>query len=356
MTATHTIPGTGTYFVGIDMPPGRYRCTDGRGGWWVLFRGEAGDHPVGVWPLDPGPAEVEISAGDFAFETRVPSSWTLVAPVGEVARTPRPVTDPTLRTELDSLVARRGPLLRLGPPALLAVSFACFALLGGVWPWLVLPLALGAFGSRRLLDDMRRARALNARADRYLTPEDFDAEAAELLVRAQGAVERVRGAQVVKEGLLEGIDPEVELPRQEWEIAQVLARQSRLRREAADLPPAPELADVQKAQREKLQVSVAAVTRRIEALEDYAQRTLEADAAYRACRALEELSSREHEYDELLAGTVRDDLAVPAIERLTAQSDDLLHTLRGRLAEATEAARVTLPRPASAEEDGREPV
>lgn len=350
MTLTHTIPGTGTYFVGIDMPPGRYRCDDGRGGWWVLFQGEAGARPVGAWPLDPGPAEVEISPGDFAFETHVPSSWTLVAPVGEVPGTPRPVTDPTLRTELDSVVARRGPLLRLAPAAGVASGTAAFLPLGGFWPWLAVPLAVAVFGSRRLLDDVRRARALGDRADRYLLPEDFDAEAAALLVRVQRAVEQVRGAQVVREGVLEGLDPEVELPRQEWEIAQVLARHSRLRRDAEAVRQASELAELQRAHREKLQISVAAVTRRVEALERYARSAMEADAAYRACRALEDLADRDREYDELLADTVRDELAVPAIERLTEQSDELLASLRHRLGEAVEAARGTLPEEPPGEE------
>lgn len=337
------IPGTGTYFVGIDMPAGRYRCDDGRGGWWVLFQGGSGDRPVGAWPLDPGPAEVDIAPGDFAFETHVPSSWTLVAPAGEVPGTPRPVADPTLRTELDSLVARRGPLLRLVPLVLALVSVAAFFLLGGAWLWLALPLVVGSFGSRLLLDDVRRARALGDRADRYLLPEKFDAEAAALLVRVQRAAEQVRGAQVVREGVLEGIDPEVELPRQEWEIALVLARHSRLRRDAEALDHAPGLDGLREAQREKLQISVAAVTRRAEAVERYARSAMEADAAYRACRALEELAERDREYDDLLADTVRDELAVPAIDRLTEQSDELLRTLRHRLAEASEAARSTLP-------------
>lgn len=345
MTLTHTIPGTGTYFVGIDMPAGRYRCDDGRGGWWVLFQGEAGARPVGAWPLDPGPAEVDIAPGDFAFETHVPSSWTLVARTGEPTGTPRAVADPTLRTELDSVVARRGPLLRIAPAAAVAASTAAFLPLGGFWPWLVLPLAAAAFGSRRLLDDVRRARALGDRADRYLVPEDFDAEAAALLVRVQRAVEQVCGAQVVREGVLEGLDAEVELPRQEWEIAQVLARHSRLRRDAETLRSAAstELAELQAAQREKLQISVRAVTRRVEALERYARSTLEADAAHRACRLLEEMADHDREYDELLAATVRDELAVPAIERLAAQSDELLASLRHRLDEAAEAARDTLP-------------
>src|SRR5690606_14403240 len=41
--------------------------------------------------------------------------------------------------------------------------------------------------------------------------------------------------------------------------------------------------------------------------------------------------------DELVADTVRDDLALPAIARLTEQSDELVRTLRERRAKAAEA-------------------
>ncbi|MEO5875574.1 MAG: hypothetical protein ABIS86_20440, partial [Streptosporangiaceae bacterium] len=74
MTETSVIPGTGTFFVGIDFVPGRYRCENGKNGWWVLFAGPADGQPVGAWPLDPGPAEVDINPDDFAFETHVPTS------------------------------------------------------------------------------------------------------------------------------------------------------------------------------------------------------------------------------------------------------------------------------------------
>ncbi|MFD0541504.1 hypothetical protein ACFQY7_54545 [Actinomadura luteofluorescens] len=46
-----SIPGIGTFFVGIDVAPGRYRCEDGKGGWWVRFTGPGGGDPVGSWPL-----------------------------------------------------------------------------------------------------------------------------------------------------------------------------------------------------------------------------------------------------------------------------------------------------------------
>ncbi|WP_460366308.1 hypothetical protein [Actinocorallia lasiicapitis] len=341
------IPGTGTYFVGIDMPPGRYRCENGKNGWWVLFAGEGGSRPTGIWPLEQGPAEVEITDGDFAFETHVPSVWTLVSPASPaspVRHDLRPVTDPTLRAELDSLIARRGPLLRSFPFAAVAAAVVAFFVLDGDLRWLVIAVLVIAAASRRLLDDLRRARALTDRSDRFLNVEEFDPEGQALLARVQKAADTVRSSAVVAEGLLEGIDPAVELPRQEWEIAQILARQSKLRRDAAALALAPEVAEALQPQQDKLALSVAAVTRRVEALERYAERTREADTAYRACRQLEDLAAHAHEYDDLLADSVREDLAIPVIDRLTAQSDELLSTLRDRIADASEAAAVLPPR------------
>ncbi|ROO83532.1 hypothetical protein EDD29_1035 [Actinocorallia herbida] len=344
---TEGIPGTGTFFVGIDVQPGRYRCAEGKGGWWVLFGGPSGDEPSGAWPLEPGPAEVEISPDDFAFETHIPSGWTRVSPPpaerAERAR-PRPVADPDLRGELDAVVARRGPVARCAP-FVLAVLGLGVCLLFQDEQWLLgLPLILMALGARRLLDEVRRDGALRARGDRYLTEDDFDAEAAALLVRTQRAADTVKDALVVRDGLLEELDPALELPRQEWEIAQVLARQARLRRDAVALSTVSGVAEIAalnaalEPQQAKLALSVAAVTRRVEALERYAERTREADAALRACRRLEDLGAHAREYDELLADTVRDELAVPTIDRLTAQSDELLRTLHARLEEASACA------------------
>jgi hypothetical protein len=339
----HTIPGTGTFFVGIDIPPGRYRCDDGKGGWWVRFTGPGGGEPIGSWPLPIGPTEVEIRADDFAFETHVSTYWRLVgspsAADGRGTAEPRPVADPGLRPELDALVARHGILHRMAP---LAIPLLCVLGIaaGGPWGLTLIPLAVIALTGRYLSDDLRRARALKLRRDRYVTPEDFDEEGRTLLARAQGAIDAVQKSEVNKEGLLDTVDNAVTLPRQEWEIAQVLARQARLRGEQRAFLASgatPEVEAAVRPLREKLDLSVRAVTRRIEALERYAERTRAADEAYRTHRHLDTLTAHAAEYDELLADTVREDLALPAIERLTDQSDELVRTLRSRLAEAAEA-------------------
>ncbi|GAA3949996.1 hypothetical protein GCM10023085_35670 [Actinomadura viridis] len=340
---SNSIPGIGTYFVGIDVAPGRYRCEDGKGGWWVRFTGPGGGEPVGSWPLPAGPTEIVIAPTDFAFETHVTTYWRRVANAGPEDGSPhelRPVADPTLRAELDTLVARRRPLVWLAPLTVLAIGLLGAPVLGSLWLMgLAMMAILVALGSPAVSLDLQRARELARRRDRYLTPEDFDDDARELLARVQAAVDTVRDSEVNREGLLDSVDNAVTLPRQEWEIAQVLARQSRLRieQDEAGSPSLPEVSAALRPFREKLDLSVRAVTRRVEALERYAERTRAADEALRAHRRLEALQARAHEYDDLLADTVRDDLALPAIERLTEQSDELVRTLRSRLAEAAEA-------------------
>ncbi|WP_067820393.1 hypothetical protein [Actinomadura kijaniata] len=336
----NSIPGVGTFFVGIDVAPGRYRCAEGKGGWWVRFTGPGGGDPVGSWPLPAGPTEIEIAPSDFAFETHIGSHWERVAPARadqEGPAEPRPVADPTLRQELDRAVARRRPLVWLAPLAVLGVGLAGSVFLGTLWLLgMAMMATLIALGTPSVSLDLQRARELDRRRDRYLMPEQLDEDARALLGRVQRAIDTVRDSEVNREGMLDSVDNAVTLPRQEWEIAQVLARQSRLRAEQGEAT-LPEVKAALRPLQEKLDLSVEAVTRRVEALERYAERTRAADEALRAHRQLEALTEHAHEYDELLADTVRDDLAVPAIERLTAQSDALVDTLRARLTEAAEA-------------------
>ncbi|TDD38534.1 hypothetical protein E1287_05750 [Actinomadura sp. KC06] len=352
-TWSDSIPGVGTYFVGIDVAPGRYRCDDGKGGWWVRFTGPGGGDPVGSWPLPAGPTEIEIARTDFAFETHVSTYWRRIAPPrapedGAPAE-PRPVADPSLRADLDTLVARRRPLLWLAPMTVLGFGLLGWPLLGSLWLIALGMLAvLIALGTPSVSLDLRRARELDRRRDRYLTPEDFDDEGRAMLARVQAAVDAVHDSAVNREGLLDAVDNAVTLPRQEWEIAQVLARQSKLRADQERMEGAatlPEVTAALRPLRDKLDISVEAVTRRVEALERYAERAKAADEVLRAQRHLETIAEKAHEYDELLADTVRDDLALPAIERLTDQGDELVRTLRERLSKAAEAAEELPPAP-----------
>ncbi|MFV2176288.1 hypothetical protein ACFHW2_09505 [Actinomadura sp. LOL_016] len=346
-----SIPGNGTFFVGIDIAPGRYLCTDAKGGWWVRYPGPGGGEPVASWPLPEGGIEIEIAATDVAFETHTGTDWKRV---GGTAKTvsgetpePRPVADPALRAELDAVAARGVLPGWLVPASMLMLGLIGSTLLGPFWLLALGMLAMMiTFGGRSLAPDIRRVRELERNRDRYHTLDDFDAEGRAMLARAQAALDAVRDSRVNREGLLDAADNAVMLPRQEWEIAQVLARQSKLRADHAEMAGSatfPEVEAALRPLREKLDLSVRSVARRVEALERYAERARAADEALDAHRRLEQIAAKAHEYDELVADTVRDDLAIPAIDRLTEQSEALITTLRERLTAAAEAAEELPP-------------
>ncbi|MER6005211.1 hypothetical protein ABT120_42160 [Nonomuraea angiospora] len=195
-------------------------------------------------------------------------------------------------------------------------------------------------------DDRPQERAVYEQArwydGRYLLLEDFDPEARAVLVRAQRAIGSVLRSHVNAEGLLDDARNAVMLPAQEWEIARLLAKLSALRLEHRELLArgiAPEVAAVIEPLERALVNSEAAVVARVEALERYAGHVAEAERAYHARGQIEELRARLPRYEELLAESGADKLAVPEIERLTEDADVLERTLRRSVRSAHEAFR-----------------
>ncbi|MEV4115000.1 hypothetical protein [Nonomuraea sp. NPDC049695] len=177
---------------------------------------------------------------------------------------------------------------------------------------------------------------------RYLLPEDFDQEARAVLLRAQRAIGSVLRSHVNAEGLLDDARNAVMLPAQEWEIARLLAKLSALRVEHRELLArgiAPEVAAVIEPLERALVNSEAAVLARVEALERYASNVADAERAFHARSQIEELRARLPRYEELLAESGADSLAVPEIERLTDDADVLERTLRRSVQSAHEAFR-----------------
>ncbi|GAA3147900.1 hypothetical protein GCM10010466_43630 [Planomonospora alba] len=184
----------------------------------------------------------------------------------------------------------------------------------------------------------------NARwyADRYLLPEDFDAPAEELRERTRRAVEYVLRSQVNAAGMLDDARNSVMLPAQEWEIARLLAKLSALRREHHDLAvdgDSPEVAAALEPLERALAASEAAVVARVEALERYAAHVAEAERAFLAHQRIELLRSRLPKYEELLAETGADALAVPEIDHLARDAGQLEQALRASIRSAHEAFR-----------------
>jgi hypothetical protein len=193
-------------------------------------------------------------------------------------------------------------------------------------------LTTGAVAVSSAVED-RGHKAARLHHGQYLLPEDFDDEAARLMIRAQRSVRTVLGATVTRRGLLDELQNELVLPEQLWDLGQVLHEQSVLRahqREVARGMATAELEAVLGPQRRALVRSADAMKRKVQLLERYAERVRSADAALRAEAALEDGDR----YIELLARTepAGDNSVVEGL----ADEAALLH---GTLARSIEAAR-----------------
>ncbi|MFG2074134.1 hypothetical protein [Nonomuraea maritima] len=229
-------------------------------------------------------------------------------------------------------------LLLAGP-----LKWAGFVLLGG---FVFVVLVKIASMSEIPEDDRPHERTVYEHAHlyegRYLTAEDLDPEARAVLARAQHAIGSVLRSHVNAEGLLDDARNAVMLPAQEWEIARLLAKLSALRLEHRALQArgiAPEVAAVIEPLERALADSASAVIGRVEALERYAGHVAEAERAFHARGQIEELRAKLPRYEELLAESGADALAVPEIERLAEDAEALERTLRRSVSSAHEAFR-----------------
>ncbi|GAA3940092.1 hypothetical protein GCM10023085_21970 [Actinomadura viridis] len=235
-------------------------------------------------------------------------------------------------------------VFRWGRTAVLAMIFLPLAqialLLAGAGEAAAVLAAAGftgwTVGALRRLREPDAARAARRHHGRYLLPRDFDADAARLLVRTQRAADAVLGSEAHRAGLLDAVRDTVVLPRQEWAIAHALAEHTRLRREHRERcpeRPSPRVRGLLEPQRRALDLSVRSVTARVEALEDYARQARDTDDAYREWQSARRVTERNAAYRDLLAETVRDDLAREEIGRLTGGARHAASVLRGPFAD-----------------------
>ncbi|MFC5746145.1 hypothetical protein [Actinomadura rugatobispora] len=195
-------------------------------------------------------------------------------------------------------------------------------------------------GILRHLREPAAARAARRYHGRYLLPGDLDRPAARLLVRAQRACDAVLGSAAHRAGLLDDVDNTVVLPRQEWAIAVALAEHTRLRRERRAQRPerlSPRVRALLEPQDRALELSVASVVERVEALETYAAQARGLDDAYHEWQVVRRLPEQNERYRELLAATVRDDLAREEIERLAGGAAAARDLLRESVGDAVRA-------------------
>lgn len=182
-------------------------------------------------------------------------------------------------------VGERVPLISrttvavVGVEVVLAVLLAVVLGVGvtGVLLLLAVPVVTGAgmvfwtLGPRAARD---RVLAIRRAHDRYVVPEDLDEESSDLLGRAHQAVRAVLRSQVHADGTLDHVRNEVTLPRIEWEIASSLRGVSKLRTRHPGLDK-DDVGDAGRA----LAETVAAIRKRVTALEAYADQVKAADAA-----------------------------------------------------------------------------
>lgn len=222
----------------------------------------------------------------------------------------------------------------LAGPGLGSFFLAC----GGAMP-VVSGVLLGRCGEGPAA---RLARSLHGR---YVRPQDLSETEARLLRRAQQAVSAVLDSNVNRAGLLDDVRNTVTLPAQVWEIAQTLTQVQELRaeHEAVTDREDPRIAGMLAAQAEALALATGSVTRRVDALEDYAARVRAADDALRQWETVQRLSERGEAYRELLARTVRDELAVTQIAELTAEARRVEEALRTSVSRARKAGLALAP-------------
>ncbi|MFI9591551.1 hypothetical protein [Nonomuraea sp. NPDC052265] len=287
--------------------------------------------------VDPGvPPEVAgLLRANAPLLSRMRSGW--VPPAEARPDRFKSVSSVALLAATPAVVALMTVLLAWSHPA------AGFTLLGAfVFVVLVKIASMSELPEQDLSRDRDVYERVRPYRGRYLLPEDFDRDAADVLARAQRAIGSVLRSHVNAEGLLDGARNALMLPAQEWEIARLLAKLSALRAEHEALVSrgiAPEVAAVIEPLDRALATSEAAMIARVEALERYAGHVAEAERAYHARGQIEELRARLPRYEELLAETGADALAVPEIDRLAEDADHLEQVLRRSVRSAHEAFR-----------------
>jgi hypothetical protein len=358
------IPAKGIFVVGADVVPGHYVCRAPGNGRWIRYPGGNG-RPVAGRPDAPGQAEVVIEPGDIQFQSHMPGDWQRV---GSRERGIEPVFDPLLDPSVLKRLRANPDLLRhvrTGSPwpaerlrpgwaawlrgtVLVFLALLLLARAGGVEisalafaglasvSTSVYGLRLSAWHSRE--GGVRRlARAPPAG---WIVEEALDEPGRALLGRAQAAIRKVRESAVARAGLLDPGENAVALAQHEWHVASTLRKVTRLRAEQRAMTAegiSPEAEAAMRPQRAALDEVVASVTARVTALERYADRAAEADAAYRAHAQVARVTSQAAEYRDLLAETAADEIAITEIDHLAGNAAHLEKALHESLEAAQQA-------------------
>ncbi|GAA2843005.1 hypothetical protein GCM10020220_057430 [Nonomuraea rubra] len=194
----------------------------------------------------------------------------------------------------------------------------------------------------------RRLRLAREHANQYILPEDLDYPCQQLLRRAQHAVEAIMGSAVHKAGLIDSIENQVSLPEEVWQIATRLRKLSSMHAEHGKIIPRelpPGMEDAFKPYTSALDAAWTSLSQRVRHLEKYAKQVLKADKVYHAHTRLERLAAKTPEYQQLIAETVRDELAHERIRELSDQAAHVRKLFEESILQARQAAGELLRSP-----------
>ncbi|MFC8878708.1 hypothetical protein [Streptomyces ardesiacus] len=189
----------------------------------------------------------------------------------------------------------------------------------------------------------KSARRLAELKDRCVRPAELNDDARTLLARVQQAKKAVLTSAVHRFDLIDRQRNEVSLPRQEWEIAEALREYTRLVKAEPSNPKGNKVSALLDTRRRKLRAGLDGITRRVKALELYAEQVAQADDRYRELQQIQALTDGNDDVLNFLARTVRDDLAVAEIEGMTGEAAAVAASFTTALESAKEAAVIALP-------------
>lgn len=212
------------------------------------------------------------------------------------------------------------------------------------WPIGAVALGLAAFSfATDAAVHNKSARRLAGLRSRCVRPADLNDDARALLARAQQAKKAVRTSAVHRFDLIDRQHNEVSLPRQEWEIAEALREYTRLVKAEPAHPEGGKVTALLDTRRRALRASLDGITRRVNALESYADQVAQADDRYRELQQIQALTDGSDDVLDFLARTAGDDLAVAEIEGMTGKAAAVADAFTVALESAKEAAVIALP-------------
>jgi hypothetical protein len=289
--------------------------------------------------MDVGAVVIDPAIGDEARQSLAGLAADVLVPYRE----PVPVAD-TPRKSVTTPVGF----------GIAAAGFAGgFAAVGTSFQWslnMIAPVtfcaAMVALGDH--IDCRRKARMARHPAiawhGRYVVPvADLDAESWPLWERAAAGQQRITGATVVRDDLVDSVQVAAVLPQRLWEIAERLALLSEARERQRDIlgavrPDDPAIAATLGWQRRAQDLATADITRRVADLEALGELFAAADAAIDRERIASELADLNDLHADLLARIGETAADAGTTERIAGGVADLIEQARAAVSRANAAA------------------